>query len=265
MGGTLKIAEKSIEFRDTEAPLKATEGTGYTLGPEPLKAPSGSWNEDPNLSLFKGSDTDMMPGGTEFAPAGTVSYFGDFSKFTERLKDPVDHVTPSELYHAVEAGALRSLALAAPAFGGIAGALVVGLGVFSALATPGARRIFPPTGPSEAFLGAGSRVGFGVVSSEVMQPKQVKISEDAAGLKFENLGSATASNVWIGEQALHSETIVWKRLAPGAAYQPKGDGIVQIAVGPMALDAKGQPKDLSGSEHFGISGPVGDRRIFRME
>lgn len=265
MGGTLKIAEKSIELRDTEAPLKASEGTSYTLGPEPLKVPSGSWNEDPNLSAFKGSDTDMMPGGTEFAPSGTVSYFGDFSKFADRLRDPVDHVTPSELYHAVEAGALRSLALAAPAFGGIAGALVVGLGIFSALNMPGSRRLFPASGPSEVFLGAGSRVGFGVVTADVMQPKQVKISEDAAGLKFENLGSGTAASVWIGEQAPGSETIVWKRLNPGDSYQPKNEGVVQIAVGPIALDAKGQPKDLSGGEHFGISGPVGDRRIFRME
>ena len=263
MGGSLKLAEKPIEFKDTETPLKGVEGPIHSIGPEPLtldwlteQVGPDTFKDGPNLPLF---------GDTDLAPAGPVNYFTDFSQFAERLADTVSHVTTGELYHAVEGGALRFLERSAPNFGSLGGLITAGLDVFANLQMPGSGRLFARHGKAEFFLGKGTNIGFDRVQSGVMQPKHVKISEGASGLQFEDMSGAATSNVWIGEKVPGSERYEWKRLAPGVSYQPKSEGMVQVAVGPIALDAKGQPKDFKGVEHFGVNGPTGERRIFRME
>jgi hypothetical protein len=261
MGGMPKLSEKPMEFRDVEAPGKSAGALALPGRPEAMMLAA------PMLSDFgiAYNDTDPSPGGTDFAPAGAANYFADFSQFADRLVDTVSHVTPAELYHAVEGGAFRFLEKSAPNFGGLGGLVSAGLDVFADLQIPGSGRLFSRNGKSEFLLGKGTNIGFDRVTSSVMQPKHVKISEDPLGLKFEDVSGASSSIVWIGEKVPGTERTEWKRLKSGFPYQPKGEGMIQVAVGPISLNDEGVPVDFKGAEHFGINGQKGERRIFRME
>jgi hypothetical protein len=274
MGGSLKLAEKPIELRDTESPAKGMEG--ISIGPEPLKLSPSDWNDEPigpptekaapNIPLFGSAynDTTPSPGGTGLAPTGAVRYFSEFPPIGDKPAEGGPRTPAEELYASIEAGALRVLALSMPTFGGMGGLFRVGLDVFATLRIPTSTRLFR-LGETTAVLGKGSWVGHDRIQSASLSPDHVKITQSGKGLKIEDVSGQTKTPLWVGEPDPATGRTVWKKVLPGEAYQTHGEGMVQIAVGPITLNEKGEPNDFKGAVHLGINNQMDVPRIFQME